>query len=118
VSAASTGREASPAELASYTAILAHAELELELAGRGDVEALEALGSRWEELVGGLPATPPQEALGLLERAALVHERTRVELLRVRGALLSEFDTARRARRTAAGYAGELAARPRLNRSA
>jgi hypothetical protein len=118
VSARDAGPAPSRIALAPYAAILAHAELELELAGRGEIEALEALGPLWEELIADLPATAPREALGLLQRAALVHERARVELLRMRDLLLAEFATARRARRTAAGYAGQLAARPRVNRSA
>ena len=42
--------------LSPYEALYAHAELELELAGRGDLDGLAALGERWEELVAGLPA--------------------------------------------------------------
>jgi hypothetical protein len=103
---------------AAYTDLLGHAELELELAGRGDVAGVLALGGHWDELVAGLPGTPPPEARELLERALLMHERTRIELIRLREALLSELDTTRRARRTAEGYAGAMASRPRLDRSA
>lgn len=111
-------RPAGHAPLAPYEAILAHSELELELAGRGEVEALLALGARWDELVAGLPSPPPPSAALLLERATLVHERTRIELIRLREALLADLATSRRARRTAEGYAGQLAPRPRLDRSA
>jgi hypothetical protein len=105
-------------ELAAYEAIHAHAELELELAGRGEMESLVALGARWEQLVADLPARPPAAAAPLLERAQLLHERTRIELLRLRDALLADLHTAARARRTADGYAGQLHARPRVDRSA
>ena len=104
--------------LARYEAIHAHAELELELAGRGDVDGLVALGASWDDLIAGLPSPPPAEAASLLQRAHLIHERTRVELLRVRDAVVAELATATRARRTARGYGGQAARRPRLDRSA
>ena len=106
------------APTAPYEAILEHAELELELAGRGEVEPLSALGARWEELTAQLPAQPPAAARELLERAQLIHQRTHIELVRLREALLSEVSAARRARRTSDGYAGQLPRRPRLDRSA
>ncbi|MGO9321044.1 MAG: hypothetical protein ACLQBY_09620 [Solirubrobacteraceae bacterium] len=104
--------------LGRYEAIYEHAELELELAGRGEIEHLAALGAHWDELIAGLPARPPQAAAELLERASLVHERTRVELNRLRETLLSEVSTTTRARRASDGYAGQLRRRPRLDRSA
>ena len=115
---------AAPAErsrsstLAPYEALAEHAELELELAGRGDVEGMSALGARWDDLVAGLPARPPAEAAWLIERALLVHERTRIELIRLREALLRELETSTRAQRAAEGYAGAVPSRPRLERSA
>jgi hypothetical protein len=104
--------------LGRYQALYEHAELELELAGRGELAGLTAMGARWDELIAGLPATPPAAAAELLERAQLIHERTRVELERLREALLSELSTATRARRTTEGYAGHLRRRPRLDRTA
>ncbi len=104
--------------LGRYQAIYEHAELELELAGRGDIERLSALGACWDELIADLPAQPPPAAAELLERARLLHERTRVELIRLREALLSEVSASTRARRAADGYAGQLRRRPRLDRSA
>ncbi len=104
--------------LGRYEAICEHAELELELASRGEVEQLAALGAHWDELVAGLPAQAPQAAADLLERAALVHERTRVELMRLREKLLAEVSGTTRARRASDGYAGQLRRRPRLDRSA
>ncbi len=104
--------------LEPYEAILEHAELELELAGRGDVDGLTALGVRWEELVAAAPSAPVPAAASLLERATLIHERTHIELLRLRESLLADLATSRRAHRAAQGYAGRLAPRPRLDRSA
>lgn len=104
--------------LGPYEAIHEHAELELELAGRGDIERLVEIGARWEHLIASLPARPPRAAAPLLERARLIHERTRIELVRLRDALLADLDTATRARRTADGYAGQLRRGPRLDRSA
>jgi uncharacterized protein YjiS (DUF1127 family) len=104
--------------LAPYEAIVEHAELELELAGAGDLDGLTALSARWEQLESELPAQPPAAAGLLLERARLVHERTRIELLRLHEALLADLGTTSRARRTADGYAGQLLRRPRLNRTA
>jgi hypothetical protein len=106
------------AEIEPYRAILAHAELELELAGRGEVEALSALSNRWDELTRGLPERPPAAAASLLQRASLIHERTRIELLRLREDMLREISHTSRAKRTAEGYAGQLHARPRLDRRA
>ncbi len=105
-------------DLAPYEAIYEHAELELELAAGGEIEQLAALGARWDELIAGLPARPPAAAAELLARARLIHERTRIELCRLRESLLGELATSTRARRTADGYAGQLARRPRLDRSA
>ncbi|MGH2864242.1 MAG: hypothetical protein ACRDJX_03220 [Solirubrobacteraceae bacterium] len=109
---------ADPQSLHRYEAIYAHAELELGLAGRGEIERLAELDQRWGELVRDLPAQPPLAAAALLQRARLIHERTRVELERVRGLLLDELADTKRARRAAGGYAGQLARRPRLDRSA
>jgi hypothetical protein len=104
--------------LRPYEAIREHAELELELAGRGEVDRLAALAERWEALIAGLPPRAPASAAALLEQARLIHERTRIELARLREALLSELALAGRARRAANGYTGELQRRPRLDRSA
>ncbi len=106
------------ASVAGYEAILEHAERELELAGAGELDGLLALGAVWDEMTRGLPPHPPAAAADVLERAKLIHERTRVELLRLRELLLNEMAGATRARRAADGYAGQLPRRPRLDRSA
>jgi hypothetical protein len=104
--------------LAPYRALVEHAELELELAGHGDVAGLTALSARWTQLRGALAHRPPAGAGPLLEQARLMHERARVELLRLRDALQAQLATTARAKRTAEGYAGQLRRRPRLDRSA
>src|ERR1700721_2800461 len=93
---------------APYRAILEHGELELELAGRGDIDGLSALASRWEKLTQGLPDPAPAAARPLLEHAGLIHERARIELIRLREALLADVAKSSRARRAADGYAGQL----------
>ncbi len=113
-----THQAGAEAPLHPYEEIEKHAELELELAGRGELERLAALGARWEELIAGLPARPPSAAAPLLERAMLIRERTRIELIRLRDSVLGDLATATRARRTADGYAGHLRGRPRLDRTA
>jgi hypothetical protein len=104
--------------LRPYEALHEHAELELELAGRGELEGLAALGARWDELIAELPITPPPAAAELIENARLLHARTRIELERLRDAVLEELAGAKRSRRAADGYAGQLRRRPRLDRSA
>ena len=104
--------------LGSYEALNEHAELELELAGRGEIARLTALQTRWEERVGELPADPPATVAPLLERAQLIHQRTRIELLRLREVLLEEIAKTLQARRAADGYAGQLRRGARLDRSA
>jgi hypothetical protein len=104
--------------LSAYRELLALSELELELAGRGEIDALDALGARWQELRAALPATAPAKVAPILSRARVLHERTRVELLRVHEQLLAEAATAGRARRTAQGYGSELQARVRVEASA
>lgn len=108
----------STTDLATYEAIHAHAELELETAGRGEVERLLQLAPRWEQLTRGLPPRPPTAAAPLLRSARLLHERTRGELLRLREALLADVSASARARRAADGYGAQRLRGPRLDHSA
>ncbi len=112
------GQASEQAVLRPYEALHEHAELELELVGRGEIERLGALGERWEQLTRDLPVRPPVAAAPLLRAARLIHERTRIELIRLRESLLAEIGASARARRTADGYAGQLERRSRLDRSA
>jgi hypothetical protein len=106
------------ASLRPYEAIHEHAELELELAGRGEIDRLLALAARWDELTHGLPARPPARAAKLLAQARLLHERTHIELIRLRESLLAEVSTTTDARRVADGYGSQLPRRTRLDRTA
>lgn|GEM_PF-848421 len=106
------------AELEPYQRILRHAELELELAGRGEIDALQRLGESWEPLTAGLPERPPAAAGPLLQRAALIHERTRIELIRLREGLLGNLAASAQAKRAASGYGRGLQRGPQLDRSA
>ena len=72
---------------------------------------------RWQQLVSNLPDPPPRAAGPILERARMLHERTRIELIRLRDSLLGDVATASTAKRTAAGY-GAAATAPRLDRTA
>lgn len=105
-------------QLEPYRAICAHAELELELAGNGEIERLVALDRHWQQLISGLADPPPRAAAPILERARLLHERTRIELIRLRDSVLGDVATASTAKRTAAGYAGAATSVSRLDRSA
>jgi hypothetical protein len=96
-----------------YAAILDLAELELELAGMGKIEDLRVLSEQWTQLTAGLPEQPPPSARALLERAAALHERTHVELLRLREAMLCDLGTTARASRAAHGYAEQSTRRSR-----
>ena len=115
---AMVGTDEQAVALRPYEALHEHAELELELVGRGETERLAELAERWEQLTRDLPDRPPVDAAPLLRRTRLVNERARVELIRLRESLLAEIGTSARARRAADGYAGQIARRPRLDRSA
>lgn len=97
--------------LAPYDALVAYAERELELAGRGELARLQELADGFEAIVAMLPSIPPPEAAELIMRAQLMHERTRIELLRTREVLLAELATLRRARAAAGGYGRQGAPR-------
>ena len=112
------GQAGEQATLRPYEALHEHAELELELVGQGQIERLGVLGERWEQLTRDLPARPPAAAAPLLRAARLIHERTRIELIRLRESLLAEIGASARARRAADGYAGQLPRRSRLDRRA
>jgi len=115
VSATPSGRAGESLE--PYESILRHAELELELAGQGDIDSLQELAERWPALTAGLPDRPPQAAGPLLQRAALIHERTRIELVRLREALLGNLATSAQAKRAASGYGRGLRRGPQLDRN-
>jgi hypothetical protein len=104
--------------LRRYEAIHRHAELELELAGRGEIDRLLELAARWQQLTQNLPARPPARAGKLLAQARLIHERTHIELIRLRESLLVEISSTTHLKRVADGYGGQLPRRARLDRTA
>jgi hypothetical protein len=106
------------ASLCPYEAIHEHAELELQLAGQGEIDRLVELAARWEELTHGLPARPPARAAKLLAQAHLIHERTHIELIRLRESLLAEISTTTHVRRVADGYGSQLPRSASLDRTA
>ncbi len=106
------------ASLRPYEAIHEHAELELELAGRGEIDRLLELAARWEDLTRRLPTRPPARAAKLLAQARLIHERTHIELIRLRESLLAEISSTTHVRRAADGYGSQLPRRTRLDRTA
>lgn len=112
------GHEREQGDLAPYEAIERRAEIELELACRGEVDSLAALAPSWEQLVDGLSERPPPAAAPLLTRARILHERTRAELLSLRERVLGEISCVTVAKRTAEGYGGQIPRRPSLDRSA
>jgi hypothetical protein len=111
-------RDPDAPELERYRAIERFAEAELELAGLGELDALESHLLGWQALTDGLPATPPAAAAPILVRAELLRERAHVELLRERGRLSAEVAAARELARAVAGYAPVTARPAQLDRSA
>lgn len=92
-----------------YTAILRLAEHQLQLVSEGEIEQLQALTDRWDELALAMPAKPPAAAAPLLARASQLSERLQEELQRVRDSLLGEIALSARAGRAAHGYALQAA---------
>lgn len=92
-----------------YAEVLRLAEQQAELADRGELEALEPLGRRFEELTATLPERAPAGAAALLARAALISQRTETRIAELQQALMHDVAIAAKASRAARGYA--LAAR-------
>jgi hypothetical protein len=108
----------SPAQtLEHYGEMLRIAEQQSELAGRGQLQALEPLGRRFEELAASLPSAPPAAASALLARAALLSQRTQDQLVGMQKALMQDATVAATASRAAHGYAVP-AHRARINHCA
>lgn len=91
-------------DIAAYEELHRLTELELELAGRGDLAAMAEVARERERLVATLPPTPPPAARELLERTLALQERTTIDLMRGREQLLAELDLVRRGRRAADAY--------------
>jgi hypothetical protein len=114
----SAGDPDAPVDLDRYRAIRQLAELELELAGKGDLDDLQSLADGFHRLTADLPDQPPPAAQPLLEQAALLHERTRIELLRLREGLVSDLTSVGTVARAAHGYSPKGGGRSQLDRSA
>jgi hypothetical protein len=104
-------------ETAPYEALAALIERELELLGESRLEELAQLKLARTELLQSMPAMPPAAAGEMLERCALLQQRVRIEILRVREAVLLELVQLERVGRTAEGYAPRRT-RPRISTSA
>ncbi len=96
----------SPAEtLEHYGELLRLAERQAELADRGELEALESLAGRFDELARVLPEKAPAGAAALLSRAAVLSQRTQTQLAGLQQALMQDVAVAAKASRAAHGYA-------------
>jgi hypothetical protein len=88
-----------------YEALASLVERELALVADRDFDGLAELKVQRTALEATLPATPPPSARGALERCQALQARVRVELLRVREAILAELGHVRHGQRAASGYA-------------
>lgn len=104
-------------ETAPYEVLAAMIERELALLGESRLEELAQLKLARDDLLSSMPAAPPAAAREALERCALLQQRVRIEILRVREAVLLELAQLDRVRRTAEGYAPR-SLRPRVSASA
>jgi hypothetical protein len=91
-------------DAAPYEALARTIERELELVCTGDNEQLAVVKAEREQLIAGLPATPPACARPALQRAALMNKRLEIEILRLREALVLESANVELVGRTARGY--------------
>lgn len=97
--------------LEHYAEVLKLAEQQAQLARAGKIDALEPLNRRWQELIATLPARPPAGAAALLQRAALVSQRTQAQLAELQHALMQDVAATAKASRVAHGC--KLQRRPR-----
>ena len=88
-----------------YEALAGIVERELALVAERDFDGLAELKRERAILERTLPATPPACARATLERCMALQQRVRIELMRVRDALLFELGHVRHGQRAAAGYA-------------
>lgn len=90
--------------LEHYAEVLRLAEQQASLATAGEIDALEPLNRRWQELVATLPARPPAGAAALLQRAFLISQRTQAQLAELQQALMQDVAATAKASRVAHGY--------------
>lgn len=87
----------SAAETARFRHLEQLIERELELAGRGDIEALDEAVRLTGEYLETLPSPAPPEARPSIDRATALRSRVTIETLRLR----EQLDHSRRSLRTA-----------------
>jgi hypothetical protein len=92
-------------EGAPYEMLARMVERELELIGEGRFDELHEIKAQRAALIATLPAKPPACARPALQRAALMHKRLEIEIVRRREALVLELAYAEKVGRTARGYA-------------
>jgi hypothetical protein len=96
-------------DVAAYERLAELAELELEYAGRGQVDRIMALIRERTAIVETLPKKPPPAALHALQRALMLQERTTIDLIRGREQLLLTLMSLRKTQRAANGYGATVA---------
>jgi hypothetical protein len=101
-----------------YEALVGMIEHELELATEGRFDELRYANDLRNQLMAGLPETPPAAAAPALVRAELMNARLTIELQRRREALLIAISELEHARRAAQGYSPPVRRRPRFSSSA
>ena len=105
-------------EVDVYEALAASFERELALVAERDFDGRARLMRARAELTRLLPAAPTAAARPTLERCVALQQRVRVEMLRVREAILLELGQVRHGQRAAAGYAPARRRAPRVDASA
>jgi hypothetical protein len=90
---------------AAYDLLAELAERELELVSAGAIDRLPSVHTQREALVASLPARPPAEARGALERAAATQARVTTALESRRQQLAAELDRVGKGRVALRGYA-------------
>jgi hypothetical protein len=99
------------AEQAPFQKLIKLIERELELAGEGRVEELQAAVTKTGAYMETLPSPAPESALPLVERAKALRGRVAIETERLRESIELSRAALRRSRRIARRYAA-----PRVNR--
>ncbi len=99
------------AEQAPFQTLIKMIERELELAGRGQVQELQAAVQQTGEYMRTLPTPAPDSALALVERAKALRGRVTIEAERLREGIAQSRSSLRRSRQIARRYG-----RPRGNR--
>lgn len=92
-------------ELAPYHTLVKLIEHELELAGRGEVDALRKAVAETGVYMRQLPVPPPESARALIERARALRARVSIDTQRLQDSLAVARASRRRRRRVERSYA-------------